>query len=169
MESGLLEDDVLRSLRRIIRAVDLYNRKLVGATGVSGPQLLCLRELGAHGPMLAGHLAGAVNLSGATVCGILDRLEQRALIRRERQVSDKRRVMVSLSDAGRETLRDAPPHLHDNFLLRFRALPVGRQAEIDEMLKHLVAMMSADTLDAAPILVPGHSVHPAAPTDSSKA
>ncbi len=164
-ESGL-EDDVLRSLRRIIRAVDLYNRRLVHATGVSGPQLMCLRELDRNSPMAAGKLAAAVNLSAATVCGILDRLEARALIRRERCRTDRRRVDVSITKTGRTTLTDAPPDLHDRFLFRFRTLPPERQAGIHAVLVELVEMMSADDLDAAPILVPGHSVLSGTPPDS---
>ena len=168
-EPSALEDDVLRSMRRIIRAVDLYNRKLVTVTGVSGPQLMCLRELGASGPMAAGKLADAVNLSAATVCGILDRLEARGLVRRERQTDDKRRVLVSLADAGRTTLEDAPPDLHDRFLFRFRALSTRQQNSIDRTLKQLVEMMAADSLDAAPILVPGHTVlAPAADDGTNK-
>ena len=38
------QEDILRSLRRIMRAVDLYSRRLVTDHGLSGPQLLCLRQ-----------------------------------------------------------------------------------------------------------------------------
>jgi DNA-binding MarR family transcriptional regulator len=154
------EEDVLRSLRRIIRAVDLYSRKLMAETGLSGPQVICLRQLALAGPMQTSHLAEAVNLSSATVCGILDRLEQRGLIVRERQAADRRRVLVSLSDAGRNAIGNAPPALHDSFLFKLRALPAGQQETIRKTLTKIVAMMAADELDAAPILVPGHTVAP---------
>jgi len=154
------EEEILRSLRRIIRAVDLYSRKLMTQTGLSGPQVICLRQLAVAGPMQTSHLADAVNLSPATVCGILNRLEQRGLVVRERQTLDRRRVLVSLSDAGQDTVDHAPPALHDSFLFKLRALPAERQQQIHSTLTGIVAMMSADDLDAAPILVPGEAVTP---------
>lgn len=154
------EEQVLKSLRRIIRAVDLYSRKLVNQTGLSGPQLICLRQLSGFGPMQTSHLAEAVNLSSATVCGILDRLEERGLVVRERQPDDRRRVLVSLSDAGQDAVEGAPPALHDSFLFKFRVLPVEQQQRIHDTLTNIVTMMAADDLDAAPILVPGEAVTP---------
>lgn len=152
------EEDVLRSLRRIIRAVDLYSRRLVTQTGLSGPQLICLRQLATDGPMQTSHLAEAVNLSAATVCGILNRLEQRGLVIRERQKDDRRRVLVSLSEAGQDTVDNAPPALNDSFLFKLRALPERQQQDIHDTLNRIVSMMAAEDLDAAPILVPGESV-----------
>ena len=147
------QEDILRSLRRIMRAVDLYSRRLVADHGLSGPQLLCLRELGSHGPMWTGQLATAMSLSAATVCGILDRLEARELVSRERQTDDKRRVLVRLTAKGKQTARNAPPSLEHGFVTQLDALPTGKQAEIDRVLKKLVAMMSAEELDAAPMLI----------------
>jgi DNA-binding MarR family transcriptional regulator len=146
------QEEILRSLRRIMRAVDLYSRRLVTDHGLSGPQLLCLRQLDSRGDSLSGQLANALSLSPATVCGILDRLEARGLVSRERQTDDKRRVLVRLTAKGRRTLRRAPPPLEHGFLKQLEAMPLGQQAEIDASLKQLVSMMSADTLDAAPLL-----------------
>jgi DNA-binding MarR family transcriptional regulator len=154
------EGEILRSLRRIIRAVGLYSRQLISRTGLSGPQLICLRQLADQGPMQTSHLAEAVNLSSATVCGILDRLEQRSLVARERQLHDRRRVVVSLTAAGRDAVDEAPPALHDSFLFKLRALPPEEQERIHQTLTHIVAMMAADNLDAAPMLVPGEAVTP---------
>jgi DNA-binding MarR family transcriptional regulator len=146
------QEEILRSLRRIMRAVDLYSRRLVTDHGLSGPQLLCLRQLNAHGPIPAGELAAAVSLSPATVCGILDRLEARELVMRERQTDDKRRVLVRLTAKGRQTARKAPPPLEHGFQRQLEALPLGKQAEIDRVLKRLVEMMSAEALEADPLL-----------------
>ena len=154
------EEEILKSLRRIIRAVDLYSRKLMTQTGLSGPQLICLRQLASAGAMQTSHLAAAVNLSPATVCGILNRLEERGLVVRERQRDDRRRVVVSLSEVGQDTVDTAPPALHDSFLFKLRALPAGKKARIRATLGQIVTMMAAEELDAAPILVPGEAVTP---------
>lgn len=154
------EEDVLKNLRRVIRAVDLYSRRLVNQTGLSSPQLICLRQLSQTGAMQSGHLASAVNLSAPTVCGILDRLESRGLVSRERQLDDKRRVLVDLTPEGHRAVNEAPPIMHDSFLFKYRTLSASQQFEINQTLRRLVSMMSADDLDAAPILIPGESVTP---------
>lgn len=146
------QEGILQSLRRIMRAVDLYSRRLVTDHGLSSPQLLCLRQLDAQGAIPAGELAAAMSLSPATVCGILDRLEARALVIRKRQTDDKRRVLVRLTSKGRQTARKAPPPLENGFLRQLEALPLGKQAEIDRVLKELVAMMSVEDLEATPLM-----------------
>ena len=121
---------------------------------------MLLTQVAVSGPMQTNHLASAVNLSSATVCGILDRLEQRGLVIRERQRDDRRRVLISLSDAGQETVDNAPPALQDSFLFKLRALSHRDQEVIQKTLARIVEMMAAEELDAAPILVPGDAVTP---------
>jgi len=152
---GQYEDGVLRSLRRIIQAVDLYSRQLVTDHGVTGPQLICLRQLALAGPLSAGELATAVSLRPATLSGILDRLEAQQLIVRERHQEDRRRLLISLTRAGRTLAQNAPSSLQESFLLRFRALPLAEQQQIDSVLQRLVEMMAAGELEAAPLLVAG--------------
>lgn len=148
------EEEILRSLRRIIRAVDLYSRRLMADHGLSGPQLLCLTQLD-KGEMRSGALARALSLSPATVTGILDRLEARGLVERRRLVDDKRSIVASLTPAGRKLLVEAPPPLQQSFLSKLRALPESEQAAISETLQRLVTMMSAGEIDAAPMLAAG--------------
>jgi DNA-binding MarR family transcriptional regulator len=146
------EDSVLRSIRQLMHAVDLYSRQLSATCNLTGPQLACLRQLQTSGAMTMTALAAAVSLSPATVSGILDRLEARELIQRERQSEDKRRVLVTLTAAGRAAVRRAPPSLQEQFSQRFRALSPGKQDGLERALREIVAMMEADRLDGAPLL-----------------
>jgi len=138
-----LEEEMLHSLRRIIQAADLYNRRLIGQHGLSTPQLVCLRRL-RSGPLSTGELAAQIHLSAATVCGILDRLEARGLVARERRADDKRRVLVRLTPAARAILRKTPTPLQDTFLANLRALPPGEQTELHRVLEKLVTMMRVE-------------------------
>lgn len=149
-----LEDSVLRSLRRIIQAVDLYSRQLVTDHGVTGPQLICLRQLALTGSMSPGELAGAISLRPATLSGILDRLEAQGLVTRERHLDDRRRLLVRLTANGQVLIERAPPSLQESFLLRFRALPSADQQQIDRLLRQLVSMMASGELDPAVLLMP---------------
>jgi len=153
-----LEDSVLRSLRRIIQAVDVHSRRIVRDYGVTGPQLACLRQVAQSGPVSAGKLARAVSLRPATLSGILDRLAAQGWIRRDRAAGDRRLVVVSLTSLGDRLVRRAPPPLHEAFLRRFRGLAAGERLRIDAVLRELVTMMAAEEFDAAPMLVSGPSL-----------
>lgn len=152
-----IEQDVLRSLRRIIQAVDLYSRKLASQHGLTGPQLVCLREIRNQGAMNPGSLARAVSLTPPTVSGILDRLEARGLLTRQRRNRDKRQVLVKLTDEGEQVVAQTPPPLQELFTQRLAALPPERRRTIADALHHVVELMEAEDIDAAPLLARGEA------------
>jgi DNA-binding MarR family transcriptional regulator len=146
---------VVTALRRIIRAIDLHSRALVNRYGLTGPQLTLLRELVGEGELAVGELAKAIHLSQATVTGILDRLVQRGLVRRRQGDRDRRRVLVHLTQEGREMLARTPPLLQEHFTAQFAKLADWEQTQILSSLQRVVAMMEATDLDATPILTTG--------------
>lgn len=149
------EESILLSLRRISRAIDLQSRQLAKVHDLTGPQLVCLRQLGSHAHMTPKALAASVSLSQATVTGILDRLERRGLVRRVRSTVDKRVVNLEVTDAGHTLIGDAPSPLSEVFRARLAALPEAEQVAIDDALRRVVEMMSATDVDASPILTTG--------------
>jgi len=146
---------VMAALRRIIRAIDLHSRSLVQRYGLTGPQLVVLKELVDASPRTVSELAAAVNLSQATVTGILDRLERKDMVIRRRDSKDKRKVMVSPTPAAKDALADAPPLLQDHFMATFADLADWEQTQILSSLQRIVALMEAGGVEAGPILTTG--------------
>jgi len=153
-----LQDQVLVSLRRIIRATDLHSRKLGKRTGLTTPQLVIIHAIGKLKDPTVSEVAKAVSLSLATVTTILNRLESNGLINRERSRLDRRRVMVTLTEQGESMRASAPKPLQDSFVDRFSKLEVWEQHQIVAALERVATMMDAEELDAAPILLSGESV-----------
>jgi len=151
---------VLRSLRRIMRAIDLHSRQLESQFGLTGPQLVCLRVIHQEGPLQPSELARKVDLSQGTVSGIIDRLARRQYVSRRRGTKDRRRVTLSILPAGRDLLTDAPSPLQTRFAERLAALPGANQQVIATMLEQIVRMMDAEDLDAAPVLTAGDPSRP---------
>ncbi|NLX14639.1 MAG: MarR family transcriptional regulator [Phycisphaerales bacterium] len=149
------EDQILVALRRIIRAVDLHSRRLVEQSGLTGPQLLTLREAARLSRPSAGDLARAVRLSQATITGILDRLERRGLIERIRGDADRRSVFVVLTPRGQEILAKAPSLLQDRFCNELTRLAEWEQTLMLSILQRLASMMEAEDIEAAPMLMAG--------------
>jgi len=146
---------ILRTMRKIIRAVDIYSRKLKSQHNVTGPQLVCLLEIAEHGPITSSTLSKNIHLSASTVVGIIDRLEARGLIKRERDTKDRRLVYVTVTEKGRELADAAPSPLQDSLSEALRSLPELEQAAIALSLEKIVDLMEARHIDAAPILETG--------------
>lgn len=143
---------ILQSIRRIIRAVDIYSRKLRSQYELTSPQLVCLRAVVEHGPLTVTEIAHQVFLSPSTVVGILDRLEARGLVKRERDTIDRRVVHILPTPSGRQVVTRAPSALQDGLHDALKGLPKLEQATIALALKRVVDLMEAGRIDAAPIL-----------------
>jgi DNA-binding MarR family transcriptional regulator len=150
-QAGITEQ-VLISLRRIIRAIDLHSRVLVDRYGLTGPQVAVLRALNDLGTVSVGELAKAASLSAATVTGIVERLEKHGLVYRNKSDSDKRRVLVSLTSKGENTLPKTIPPLQEHFTNEFNKLEDWEQTQILSSLQRVVYMMEAQAIQSSPIL-----------------
>lgn len=71
-----ISDNVLSSIRQITQAIDLHSRYLAKNYGLTGPQLLILKEVARQQDISVGRIAKRVSLSQATVTSMLDRLEK---------------------------------------------------------------------------------------------
>ena len=154
-------DEVLIALRRIMRAVDLHSRALIQRSGITGPQLVILRELSRLGEASGSQLARSVSLSLPTVTGILTRLEKRDLVSRRRSEVDKRQVLVRPTAEAEQLLATAPPPLQESFADQFEKLEDWEKSQLLASLQRVVSMMEARELDASPFLTTGSIVNPA--------
>lgn len=146
---------IFRSLRRIMRAVDVHSRKLSAEFMVTGPQLLALQTLHDDGPLTTSAVAKLIHLSNSTVVGILDRMEQKGWVRRERSEGDRRVVLVSLTAEGEQFLAEAPELLQDRLAQGLRRLPEQEQLEIAQALEKIVKLLEMDEQEVAPLLEAG--------------
>ncbi|WP_298716024.1 MarR family winged helix-turn-helix transcriptional regulator [uncultured Oceanisphaera sp.] len=152
-------EEVLVALRQIIRAIDLHSRQLSKASGLTGPQLLLLQAISEHGDITMRNLAQATHMSQATATTIIDRLEQKQLVRRERSQTDKRKVYAVLTDDGKAKIKTAPRPLQESFIQRFQSLEDWEQNLLLSSVQRISSMMNADALDVAPLLQVGSLLH----------
>lgn len=146
------DEQIIASLRRIIRAVDLHSRKLMEHSGMTGPQLAALQEIHRRGAVSAGDVARAIHLSQGTVTGILGRLESRGYITRSRSETDRRATVIRMTPAGKAVLAQAPSLLQDSFLRRLESLAEWERTQILATLQRVAHLMEAQEIDAAPHL-----------------
>ena len=75
--------------------------------GLSGRQYMVLAVLSADAPPSQLELAGLCGLLPAQIVPVIDELERRGFVARQRSETDRRRSVVTLTDAGREILERA--------------------------------------------------------------
>lgn len=159
---------ILRALRRITRSIALHSRQLAACSSITAPQLVCLRAVIDNGqPMTATAISREIHVSPSTVVGILDRLEDKGLVRRERGREDRRIVFVSATEAGVALADSTPSPLQKKMADALNGLPELEQATITLSLERIVRLMESDGVTPAneeavsPILeVPDGSVPP---------
>ena len=112
--------------------------------GLTMPQFLALMFVKAHGSGCAmGDLAESTEQCSATMTGIVDRLANMGLVKRERDASDRRSVIVVLTGAGDALLEKAKAervertrHLLSHFT------PEELQTNLDLLVRYLDVLSS---------------------------
>lgn len=132
---------ILSSLRRIIRAVDVYSRRLAQEHGVTVPQLLCMLKIDELGSMTQKELSEAVFLNPSTIVGIIDRLEKAEIFTRERSVKDRRRVRISLTEKGKQMVAQSPSPLQESLVNGIDSLPELERATIALSLERIIDLI----------------------------
>jgi DNA-binding MarR family transcriptional regulator len=136
-----LHSSVLSLLRKITSTISRHSHRLTVRTGLTVPQLLCLRYIHRHGFLTPGSLAAYLFVSKATVTGILDRLEARGLVRRERNDPDRRKICVELTPEGENLAKDAVWPLQEYFASNLANLSEKECEEIRRTLSLIAEMM----------------------------
>jgi len=142
----------LVALRRILRATEQHGRSLARASGLTPVQLRVLALIAAEGYATPKTLAGQMRVAQATVTALIDRLQAKGLVQRQRSDRDRRQSILSLTDAGRSVADAAPDPLQDQFVARFDALEDWEQAMLVAALERVAHMLNAAEIDAAPVL-----------------
>lgn len=146
LDNGMTTDrtrslEVLFTLRKIIRSLDMHSRYLAKHVGLTSPQLIVLYEISLFECITVGELAKQVSLSQATVTSIIDRLEPKGLVTRERSGEDRRKVYLKIGPAARQVLHDRPSMLHRGFVQKFEALAEWEQHAILASIQRVADMM----------------------------
>lgn len=148
-------DQLLVSLRQVIRAIGIHSKQLNKKSGLTGPQLMVMTKIAELDAPMAKQVAKEINLSPATVTSIIDRLEAKELVLRKRSQLDKRKVELYLSSTGKVLLLSAPKPLQEHFIKRYQALEPWEQSQLLSSVERIASMMDAEELDAAPVLMVG--------------
>jgi DNA-binding MarR family transcriptional regulator len=95
MVNDELRSEVGATVLQFIAGVVLHNQEVAQRFGLGGSDSQFLGLLTLHGPLTPGRLSEMSGLTTGTVTGVIDRLERAGFVRRDRDATDRRKVLVS--------------------------------------------------------------------------
>ena len=143
---------ILNAIRQIIRATDIDSRKLAAEYRITSPQLMCLLAVVEKGSITAIDISRRIHLSPSTLVGILDRLEAKGLIQRERNEDDRREITVRATEAGLKLASQTPFPLQYSLGKALSQLSEQERDEIARWMERLVELMGIREIDPSPML-----------------
>jgi DNA-binding MarR family transcriptional regulator len=137
----LLAISVLGQFRLIFRSAKKHFQWVQERTGVSGAQLWALSEVHRHPGIRVTELARAMGVHQSTASNLIDPLERRGLVQRDRSSRDQRVVHLSLTRSGRETVARAPLPLEGVLPDALSSLGHADLVELQRRLDKLTGLM----------------------------
>src|SRR5206468_9525440 len=129
--------DTYIKLTRATTSVGVRLSRGLAEAGLTPTQLGVLEALLHLGPLGQRVLGGKLLMSGGNITTVVDNLERRRLVRRERRGDDRRHVTVHLTPEGRRLIsRVFPGHVRA-IVAAFSALTVAEQETLGRLAKKL--------------------------------
>jgi DNA-binding MarR family transcriptional regulator len=132
---------VLRSLRVISLAMLAHSKQVEKESGLSSALLWIMRELANRPGMRVSELAHALMIHQSTCSNVLDKLQKKELVYRDRSGPDHRVVRLFLTDKGRKLLAKAPAPHRGLVAETLDRLPADVLHSMEEGLRQLVTGM----------------------------
>lgn len=117
---------------------------LIQDSDLTFPQLSVISILEKHGEQKVSELSLKIGLSDSTVSGILDRLEQKKIVKRERTKDDRRVVKISLTGKSQKFCNDFRQKKEEYFTQMLKKLS---EQETKDIIKGLEILNLALTND----------------------
>lgn len=125
----------MRDLWRLITA-DL--QRPAGKSRLQKQQFWVLTAL-AHGSRSMSDLAGRAQITQTSLTGIVDRLEERGFVQRDRSGADRRVVEVAITKRGRTALGSTGRAFRARLAKVMGRLEAGERAELLRLIRKLTA------------------------------
>ncbi len=131
-------EEVLNSFAELMSAlmIDQY-QKQIAELDLTLPQAQALRIL-RRGPVPTGQLGGHLRISAPAITQLTDRLVRKGLIQRQADLDDRRCVIVTLSDEGRDLVDQFRKRRREIFSSALEHLDEDEQQQIVETLVKVV-------------------------------
>jgi len=116
-------------------------RPILHAHGLTEQQWRVVRALVEHGPLEPRQIGRVCRISSPSLAGVLARMEELGLVRRERLATDQRRVMVTPTGKSRTLAASMAPQIDAVYVALESQLGVELLARLQATADELVAVL----------------------------
>jgi DNA-binding MarR family transcriptional regulator len=148
--------EIMQSLRRIFKAIHDYSFEVSDKFGITGPQLWALNTISKNEGLPLGELGKKMYLCPSAITGLIDRLERRGYVVRNRDQQDRRVVNILLTSKGKRLARKGPDPIQGKMIYGLRSLNKGELRSIYDSIHKLVEVMEAKNVKATFFFVKDH-------------
>ncbi len=124
-------------LAECLQGFERYSGESVRQYGLTHAQFDIIATLGNTSGMNYKELGERTLITKGTLTGVIERLELKGLVLRERSLDDKRSYFVRLTDSGDAVFRDVFPKVVDHGKQLFAGFSDAEFDEVDSALKKL--------------------------------
>ena len=133
--------EVARAARRLDMALAEMHLRFSREMSMTGGELLALEHLGMEGPLGPTDLARRLHMRTGAMTALLDRLEAQGRIARRPHSSDRRKVVVHLTEHGRDEVMAGLHTMVDEVIAMAQSLPDEERPVIRRFLDDLAALV----------------------------
>jgi DNA-binding MarR family transcriptional regulator len=130
----------MSALREAIRAFNVATKQLERRFGLSGSQLEALEILEQNPGLSPSDLACRSSTDQSTASVVVKRLAESGLVERRKADGDRRRTIITLTDAGREILAKAPPSMPAQLRAAFMRLTQSDRITLTQLLERWLSL-----------------------------
>ena len=143
--------EIMSSVRKIVRAINLESKRVEKNFGISIPQLLTLKFLN-ETEGYKSTIKEMLSLNASTVTGIVARLEQKGFVARLPDPKDKRSTPIVLTSKGAELLKNTQESLHEKISKNLDLISDQEYQKILVSFETIIDFLNIEDLDASPII-----------------
>ncbi len=126
---------------RFLRFNLISNKKLqddLEKLQLTSPQFYVLATIGYAGGLPFGEIGEKMMVTVSNLTGIVDRLEEKGLVARERDAHDRRVIRVRLTEKGSKLYKNTIPLFEKSISQFFSPLDKSQQKELSSLLRKLI-------------------------------
>jgi MarR family 2-MHQ and catechol resistance regulon transcriptional repressor len=129
--------DAYIKLARCTNTLDSLLAAGLAEHGMTAPQFGALEALLHLGPLCQRDLGQKMLRTGGSVTSLVDKLEEKGLVRRERATDDRRIVNVQLTPSGRRLITKVFPQHLERIVAAFAVLNAREQDDLGRLCRKL--------------------------------
>lgn len=123
-------DEVGEMVQKLVRVFQLFERDQIKVHGFTSSQCYTLIEISKAQSLTMNELSDKMNLDTSTMTRVIDKLVRDGFVERDRHESDRRVVVVTLTDKGNKAAAKLHLSVNEYYKKIISSIPMGQTEEI---------------------------------------